>query len=130
MRISMLLHKGVAHDARVRREATALAAAGHEVTVVHLPAAGAESEPAGLPYALAPVTLRRGRERLHHAARLGVEATRLSLGAVAAGPDVVHAHDAAMLLPGLLAARRSGARLVYDSHELARGVPYRSGAWS
>jgi glycosyltransferase involved in cell wall biosynthesis len=42
----------------------------------------------------------------------------------------VHAHDAAMLLPGLLAARLIGARLVYDSHELATGVPYRDGGWA
>ena len=45
-------------------------------------------------------------------------------------PDAVHAHDAAMLLPGLLAARRVGARLVYDSHELASGVGYHSRTWA
>jgi glycosyltransferase involved in cell wall biosynthesis len=124
----MLLHKSVAHDTRVRREATALANAGHRVTVVHLP----PSERAGpdeVPFDLETATLRRGRSRLPHAARLGVEATRLALRGAATHPDVVHAHDAAMLLPGLLAARRSGAKLVYDSHELATGVPYRRGAW-
>jgi glycosyltransferase involved in cell wall biosynthesis len=124
----MLLHKGIANDTRVRREAGALAAAGHEVTVVHLPPP-AEPELSGLPYALVPATLGRGRERLPHAARLGVEATRLALRAASTKPDAVHAHDAAMLLPGMLAARRSGAKLVYDSHELATGVPYRRGAW-
>ncbi len=41
----------------------------------------------------------------------------------------MHAHDAAMLLPGLLGALLTGARLVYDSHELATGVPYRERAW-
>ncbi|HMJ73520.1 MAG TPA: glycosyltransferase [Solirubrobacterales bacterium] len=124
----MLLHKDIAHDSRVRREAGALAGAGHEVTVVHLPPS-AERELPGLPYALTPATLRRGRERLPHAARLGAEATRLALRAAATWPDAIHAHDAAMLLPGLLAARRCGSRLVYDSHELATGVPYRGGAW-
>jgi glycogen synthase len=128
MRICMLLHKDVAHDTRVRREASALAGAGHEVTVVHLPPS-AEHELPGLPYALVPATLHRGRERLPHAARLGAEATRLALRAIATRPDAIHAHDAAMLLPGLLAARRRGSRLVYDSHELATGVPYRGGAW-
>lgn len=129
MRISMLLHKSVAHDTRVLREAGALVAAGHEVTVVHLPTATA-AEPAGLPYGLTSATLRRGRERLPRPLRLGTEATRLALRAAASRPDAIHAHDAAMLLPGLLAARRSGARLVYDSHELATGVPYRRGPWS
>jgi hypothetical protein len=32
----MLLHKSVQHDSRVRREAKALAAAGHEVLVLEL----------------------------------------------------------------------------------------------
>lgn len=127
MRVCMLLHKSVLHDTRVRREASALAGAGHEVTVAHLPPA---SEPAaGLPFRLAPATLGRERERLPRPLRLGIEATRLAARAVAARPDVVHVHDAAMLLPGLLAARCRGARLVYDSHELATGVAYRGGAW-
>jgi glycosyltransferase involved in cell wall biosynthesis len=125
----MLLHKSVVHDTRVRREAGALAAAGHEVTVVHLPPA-AEPEPAGLPFGLTSATLGRSRGRLPRPLRLGTEATRLALRAAACQPDAVHAHDAAMLLPGLLAARRAGARLIYDSHELATGVPYRSAAWA
>jgi glycosyltransferase involved in cell wall biosynthesis len=128
MRICMLLHKDVANDTRVRREAGTLAAAGHEVTVVHLPPPTGH-EPPGLPYTLRPATLRHGRDRLPHGARLGAEAARLARRAAATRPDAIHAHDAAMLLPGLLAARRCGSRLVYDSHELATGVPYRGGAW-
>lgn len=129
MRIAMLLHKSVSHDTRVRREASALTAAGHEVTVVHLPPAGEATDGLSLPFRLAPATLRRGRKRLPHAARLGAEAARIAVVAARARPDVVHAHDAAMLLPGLLAARQARARLVYDSHELATGVPYRRGVW-
>lgn len=130
LRICMLLHKEVTHDTRVRREAGALAAAGHDVTVVHLPPPDVAVEDTGLPFDLVAATLRRGRHRLPHAARLGAEATRLALRARSTRPDVVHAHDAAMLLPGLAAARRSGARLVYDAHELAGGVPYRSRTWA
>jgi glycosyltransferase involved in cell wall biosynthesis len=129
LRISMLLHKDVAHDTRVRREASALAAAGHRVTVVHLPPPGTAAEREDLPFEPVPATLRSGRQRLPHAARLGVEAARLARRAIASRPHVIHAHDAAMLLPGLLAARASRARLVYDSHELATGVPYRRGVW-
>ncbi len=125
----MLLHKSVVHDTRVRREAGALAAAGHEVTVAHLAPTG-EPDPAGLPFGLTSATLGRSRGRLPRSVRLGTEATRLALRAAACRPDAIHAHDAAMLLPGLLAARRSSARLVYDSHELATGVPYRSGVWA
>src|SRR4029077_4773912 len=109
------------------REASALAAAGHDVTVVHLPAAS-EPELSGLPYGLTPATPRPPRKRPPPAARLGSEATRLALRAASSRPDAIHAHDAAMLLPGLLAARRSGARLVYDSPGLATGGPDRDGA--
>lgn len=129
LRVCMLLHKDVAHDTRVQREAAALAGAGHAVTIVHLPSPHARAERNGLPFELSAATLGSGRHRLPHAARLGAEASRLAWRAAATKPDVVHAHDAAMLLPGLLAARRSRARLVYDSHELATGVPYRRGAW-
>lgn len=125
----MLLHKGIAHDTRVRREASALAAAGHEVTVVHLPSAE-EGEFTEAPFELDAATLRRGRGRLPRRARLGAEAMRLAMRAAASRPDVVHAHDAAMLLPGLLAARLCRAKLVYDSHELATGVPYRDRGWA
>ena len=38
MRIAMLLHKSVEYDSRVRREARALARAGHKVTVIELDA--------------------------------------------------------------------------------------------
>jgi glycosyltransferase involved in cell wall biosynthesis len=51
-------------------------------------------------------------------------------GVVAVRPDVVHAHDAAMLLPGLVGARLTHAGLVYDSHELATSVPYRERTWA
>jgi glycosyltransferase involved in cell wall biosynthesis len=130
LRICMLLHKDLTHDTRVRREASALASAGHEVTVVHLPLRGVTPESNGLGIGLTSATLGRSRQHLPRAARLGAEAMRLAARAAATRPDVIHAHDAAMLLPGLLAARRSGAKLVYDSHELATGVPYRRGAWS
>jgi glycosyltransferase involved in cell wall biosynthesis len=125
----MLLHKDIAHDTRVRREAAALAGAGHEVTVVHLPPPDGKPAPDELGFGLTPATLRRGRQRLPHAARLGIEAARIAGRSARIRPDVIHAHDAAMLLPGLLAARLSRARLVYDSHELATGVPYRRGVW-
>jgi glycosyltransferase involved in cell wall biosynthesis len=36
----------------------------------------------------------------------------------------------AMLVPAYIAARLSRARLIYDSHELATGVPYRSRPWA
>lgn len=126
----MLLHKSSVHDSRVRREAATLAQAGSDVTVLEL----------------APIP--RAKERLDGFARLSVQppawvrralpfaSYRLAFLAafvragIAQRPDVVHAHDAAMLAPGALIARWTKALLVYDSHELATGVPYRSGAWA
>ena len=51
-------------------------------------------------------------------------------GAWAERPDVVHANDIATLIPGWFAARLSRAKLVYDTHEYAVGVPYRKAVWA
>jgi glycosyltransferase involved in cell wall biosynthesis len=54
----------------------------------------------------------------------------IALGARAERPDAVHANDIATLIPGWVAARLTGARLVYDTHEYAVGVPYRKAFWA
>lgn len=128
----MLLHKEVDHDARVLREAAALADAGHDVTVVHLPPLPAHV-PARVPNGVEvrSATPRRwGRRRLPgqaHRALFLVGFVRILLRLE---PEVIHVHDAGMLAPGLLGARLTGARLVYDSHELATGVQWRTRAWA
>ena len=127
----MLLHKSAEHDARVRREARALSDAGHEVVIVHLPSYG--SSTAGLeaePYEIRTAAAGPRAQRLPKPARWAIGATRLASLARRERPDAIHAHDAAMLVPGHRAARRVRAKLVYDSHELATGVPYRSRGWT
>jgi glycosyltransferase involved in cell wall biosynthesis len=124
----MLLHKSVAHDSRVRREAAALAEDGHRVTVLELDRDAAGTLDGFARRSAAPPEGVR-RALPFHAYRGAFLAW--FLGRIAQlRPQVVHAHDAAMLLPGLLGAWLTGARLVYDSHELATGVAYRSGAWA
>jgi hypothetical protein len=132
MRIVMLLHKSVEHDSRVRREAGALAGAGHEVCVVEL--VDLRDSPRSLEgfsrtSASPPAWMRRHLPRPIYRAAFLVWFVRRGLRL---SPDVVHAHDAAMLLPGLLVARRTGALLVYDSHELelATSVPAVSRFWA
>lgn len=130
MRIVMLLHKSVLHDSRVRREAKALVDAGHDVTVLELAPVPAGSEhldgfkrrsvqPPGWVRRIMPLQTYRV-----------VFAGTFLRGVLGERPDAIHAHDAAMLLPGLLGRRLTGAALVYDSHELAVGVPYRDARWA
>lgn len=126
--VAMLLHKSVVYDSRVQREASALADFGHDVTVIELDrsATGIMRGFRRVSAAPPPWVRRALPFALYRAAFLASFVHRV----VALRPDVVHAHDAAMLLPGLIGARLTGARLVYDSHELATGVPYRRGAWA
>ena len=133
-------------DARVMKEAESLVAAGHAVTVFCLAGRGlapeeycngvryrrlpewhrsAPASPAasGLP---AGATRRRGLGRwLKHAAVPFIQHELHSatfLEAVAgAAPDIVHAHDFETLPAAVRAARRCGARVIYDMHELEEG---------
>ena len=127
----MLLHKSVVFDSRVRREAKALAADGHDVTVVHLAPADVPDAVRSEGYRVVSALPQRLRERRLPFAAHRLLFMRRFVGAIRAlQPDAVHAHDAAMLAPGLVGARIVGARLVYDSHELATGVAYRERAWA
>src|SRR5205085_8137921 len=128
MRVAMLLQKSSRHDNRVLREARALAEAGHDVAIVELaPVAPERGEAAfRLVSALPPAWVKHFVPfKLH---RL-VSGLSIALRAARLRPDVVHAHDVAMLRSGRLAARLARARLVYDTHEYAAGVAYRTGAF-
>ncbi len=125
----MLLHKSVEFDSRVRREAGALARDGHQVTVLELASVGDGARLDGFARrSVRPPEWMRGRLPFH-LYRLAFLAGFVR-GIWRLRPDVVHAHDAAMLLPGIIGARLTGADLVYDSHELATSVPYRDRAWA
>jgi glycosyltransferase involved in cell wall biosynthesis len=125
MRVVMLLHTSVEHDSRVRREARTLARRGHEVIVLHLaPTPTQELDPGvRIVSAIPSDGVCRPPLRLYQAVFTVWFAARL----VRLRPQAIHAHDVAMLLPGLAGAWVLGAKLVYDTHELALGVPYRSG---
>jgi glycosyltransferase involved in cell wall biosynthesis len=131
VKISMLLHKSVVHDSRVRREAKALAADGHDVTVVHLAPADVPPDVAAEGYrVVSAMPPRLGRRHLPFSAHRVAIMGRF-VGAVRAlRPDAVHSHDAAMLAPGYVGARLTRARFVYDSHEFAVGVAWRTRGWA
>lgn len=116
--VLMPVYNRIEFDGRVQRAASALSR-DYEVTVLSVESEGAFSSPN---YAVRTVDAGGGNAASRHLRFLaGVvrEARRLR-------PQVIHAHDFFMAVPGLIAARASGARLVYDAHELIvpeRGVP-------
>ena len=129
----MLVQSGVVDDARVRREVEALAADGHQITVVGsrpplqsqppLPAevffvAGQGSGPgrlgSGWSRALRWLLLPEYRQyRQQQFRRSAVERSRL------VDFDAVHCHDYPTLAAGLALAK--GRPVIYDSHECWRG---------
>lgn len=138
----MLLRNLFVRDARVLREARALAAAGHEVTVVALRAgdlpereerdgvrtwrgvrAGRLAGPTILGAAgkgETPASPRSASRRPAAAVRLrdAVLDRRMTRAARAVPADVYHAHDLTTLAAAVSAAAAAGARVVYDAHEL------------
>ncbi|MDQ1745890.1 MAG: hypothetical protein QOD07_153 [Frankiaceae bacterium] len=133
----MLVWTDVSTDARVQREATTLAEAGHRVHVIgravaagYVPPAGVTVESAGVaPTGVGrrrklPAPLRLARwvllpQHVNRALRRWVaQAEPL---ARARSFDVVHAHDFTALPLGARLARERGVPLVYDAHEFWPG---------
>jgi glycogen synthase len=168
MKILMLVSNPCTHDARVIREAEALADAGHEVRVLakwapgterqevrhgvtyerhatksdlklaaKAPAAGQSGKPVQSLKAFAPEPpasawqiLNAKRMRAYRSAAMLVPRTGPLLvyyallftkHGLAFKPDVVHAHDLVTQLAGLRISKRTGAKFIYDSHELETG---------
>jgi glycogen synthase len=148
-RVLALVQTAVAGDSRVLREAQGLVAAGHAVHVIgrdvpgdFVPPPGvtvdsvgrsAGLRPAGVPgsrpgpRALRPaldaarwLLLPEHRARVEAAWRAGA-ARRIEAYLAGGPPDVVHAHDFNTLELAAAVARRTGAALVYDAHELWAG---------
>lgn len=171
MRIVVLIANPCVNDARVIREAEALAEAGHDVVVYAAWRSGlpVEERRNGVVYRRKPIRAldavmklgedgarsgpgaahtskpRRTLIDLYMAARGATRWIRPLISeavtptvieimrnryyfrdAGAAKPDIVHAHELAMLLAGSRIARSTGAKVVYDSHELETG---RNGVW-
>ncbi|MFE3326568.1 glycosyltransferase [Streptomyces sp. NPDC059176] len=116
----MAVVSDIRSDARVQREAAALAADGHTVLVVGFDSGIRRRDrrvEEGVHYDVLPFPARNLPKplRLAHAV-LGL--VRASLLIARARPDVVHCHNLHLSLPGLLVAARHRAALVYDAHEL------------
>jgi glycosyltransferase involved in cell wall biosynthesis len=108
------------HDIRVRKEAQALASAGHDVLVLAMkkPEARAEEQIAGFAVRRIALTTRPWPKRVSFQMVKYLEfSARVTRQITMFDPDVVHAHDFTALPVGWIASRLVGARLVYDSHE-------------
>jgi glycosyltransferase involved in cell wall biosynthesis len=121
-RVLMLVTNDVSRDARVRKEATSLAGAGYDVRVVGVGtgAAGADA------FRLSLVAAARDTSRLVKPLRILANirenraiARRMLLESLVEPFDIIHANDLDTLPVGVALARRTGARLVYDAHELS-----------
>ncbi len=121
MNVVILVLNDMASDARTWREAAALAEAGHSVTVVALAGEGLlmreDADGFTITRSLSSTTatarqplrkLRQSREREESAVQ----------AALAARPDIVHAHDTDTLSAGARIKRLTGATLVYGADEL------------
>ncbi|WP_228257309.1 glycosyltransferase family 4 protein [Marinobacter sp. NP-4(2019)] len=136
--VDMLVWNTFQNDARVKNEAETLAGGGYHVAVHALHAPGYTQQQEFLPSGVE--VIRHGRKqglrllspRKHTARRNRLELIALLLSRllthllmlanlVKRRPDVVHAHDVNVLPTAWLAAKLSGAKLVYDAHEISSG---------
>ena len=142
MNVLMISRSIYEWDVRVRREARALAAAGHHVTFIGLPSSMSNDgaiRVIGLGDHLKspdgnrrqrPLWYRVGRWALLPEHRMRVQRRFQLLARQAAmgidpHPDVIHAHDFPALEPAVGLADHYAAKLVYDSHEFWAGRPRR-----
>lgn len=132
LRVQMLLDNPCAPDPRVQREAGALAAAEAEVRILCWDREGrvpARETQGGVEIERLVTTARRqlGTRQLVNLWRF----YRMAWASLRDRPiDVVHAHDLLMLPLGVAVARRAGAALLYDAHEIYHVMEsHRYSAW-
>ncbi len=118
--VCMLVRNDCRTDQRVLKEAASLAAAGFRVTVVAMNTYGPSEEEARDGFRIVRVAVGRSRTRLGRGFNLVPRAiVRMARAAAAVQAQVYHAHDSDAVLPAWLAARQvSGAKLLYDAHEV------------
>jgi glycosyltransferase involved in cell wall biosynthesis len=116
----MLLANPFRPDPRVAREAEALAAQGHRITIIawdrqqELPAEEERQEAKILRVQNVPTVYGGGWRQLFYTPRFWQQAVRV---AQLLKPDVVHCHDLDTLYAGWQIKGRTNCRLVFDAHE-------------
>jgi glycosyltransferase involved in cell wall biosynthesis len=124
LRVVMLVMNDVRHDARVQKEARALAEAGAVVTIIGVERDGSTGWSSArfevrLIEPMRPSTHRLWPVRvLANLWREWAVWRRMVRAGLDAGPTAVHAHDLDTAWPAMQIAERLGVPLVYDAHEL------------
>lgn len=130
MNITMLVLNNFTNDARVHKEASTLAMAGHNVTVLALWQSGlAESEYQNS-YRVIRLRLRSRswQNRLLSPPIKYLEFALLVWRLAGRQPaQIYHANDANTLPAAWIAVKRNQAKLVYDAHELETGRDFGGG---
>ena len=129
MNISMLVLNNFTNDARVHKEATTLASAGYNVTVVALwqPGLAQVERQSGYQVIRLRLLSRPWQNRLLSPPIKYLEfAWRVWQLAGREPAHVYHANDANTLPAAWLGAHRNHAKLIYDAHELETGRSFSS----
>jgi glycosyltransferase involved in cell wall biosynthesis len=116
--IVMLLLGDIRYDGRVRKEIQTLAVAGHQIELVTSDFKGDTSggEDLGIPVHHVPITLWSSPAmNFLSQIRFNKEAASIIFRL---GPSHIHCHDLSTLLAGVWAKKKSGAKLIFDAHEL------------
>lgn len=112
-RILLAVYNQIEYDGRVQRAAEAACELGDVEVISLAPKNSAESHDGTARYRNVRVPMASNRLIGH--LRFW---TRLVVHATVRKPDVIHAHDYYLALPGWIASRLSGAKFIYDAHEL------------
>ncbi|MFW6116404.1 MAG: glycosyltransferase family 4 protein [bacterium] len=120
----MTVLNDLSHDPRVRREATTLAKAGHNVVVLGIEGPGLPQQERTRGFTIMRLPM-HSSSWPSSALSLGIKFveyfSRTVAAATAVDADVYHAHDVDTLLVGAAAARVRKAQLLYDAHEFEAG---------
>ena len=127
----MAVVSDITTDARVRREAKALARRGHRVRVVAFDYGirrGETRREQGVELVVFPFPA-RGSGPVRRLLGAALYCLRAGKTIVSADASVFHAHNLHLAVPCALAARRRHAHLVYDAHELVAARQRGAARW-
>jgi starch synthase len=117
-RIAMVLLGDIRYDGRVRKEIQTLTGAGHQVELIlsEFKGNGSGGGDLGVPIHYIPITL-WPNPAVNFLAQIRFNRQAASIIPTLA-PTHIHCHDLTTLLAGVWAKKKTGAKLIFDAHEL------------